>query len=195
MKNFAKILFASVLSLGFGVAAQAQTGDNAVIAASATVLGNLEVEAGLPLAFGQVMPGFDKYVALRGNTVTSSSVGTVNATGVTSGFFKVFAAQGAGVLLGLTYVALNNGSEDLELDFNEGLAVGVDVTTVGWGTETIVPTKMLMDATTAISSFPASIIDTDKNGVFVYVGGTVRPTGTQSSGDYTGSITLTAAYN
>lgn len=195
MKKFIKILFVSALSIGFGFAANAQTSGNAEITTSATVLGNLEVVAGEALGFGQVMPGFAKFVAMKGDVVTSSSAGTVNATGVTSGYFKVYAAQGAGIILELAFEKLMSGTNELELDFNEGLVVGTQVTTLGWGTDAISPTLMQMDAETAISSFPNSTIDTDKNGVYVYVGGTVRPTNSQASGTYSGAITLTASYN
>ena len=90
MKNLVKIAAVVVLSLGFGVAAQAQsdrTGSgNASIEASAEVLGNVEVIAGLPLVFGQVMPGFNKFVSLEGSAADLSA-GTVNSTGVSSWLF------------------------------------------------------------------------------------------------------------
>lgn len=193
MKNLVKIAAVAVLSLGFGVAAQAQTNGEASMTATASVLGNLEVTAPTELSFGQVMPGFDKYVPMTGGEATSNSLGTVNQTGVESGLFKVFAAQGASIQLDLAITPFANGTNILPIDFNKGLAEDGTETTLAWGNDGISPVKMIIGEN-VISSFPSSLLD-DKNGVNVYVGGTVRPAANQASGAYAATITLTASYN
>lgn len=197
MKKLFKVVAVAFLSLGFGFAAQAQgTGQgNAEISASATVLGNIEVVAGDNLAFGQVMPGLDKYVPMIGGdeTAVNAGTGTVNLTGVSSGFFKVFAAIGASVVLDLDFTGLASGEDDLILDFNEGLQDGSDVTTLAWGSESVATTRMII-GDNAIKSFPNSPLD-EKNGIYVYVGGTVRPEADQAAGTYSGTMTLVATYN
>ncbi len=196
MKNLVKIAAVAVLSLGFGVAANAQTGEGkATIGASATVLGNIEVVKGDDLGFGQVMPGLDKHVPMIGGNEDAVNAGTgnVNLVGVSSGFFKVFAAEGSSVVLDLAFSGLAFGGVPLALDFNEGLTDGSDVTTLAYGTETLA-TKRMIIGDNPIPSFPASPLD-EKNGVYVYVGGTVRPEANQAPGNYTGTLTLTATYN
>jgi hypothetical protein len=197
MKNLVKIAAVAVLSLGFGFAANAQgTGQgNGEISASATVLGNIEVVEGDNLAFGQVMPGLDKYVPMiDGNlNAVNAGTGTVNLVGVSSGFFKVFAATGSSVVLDLDFSGLLSGTTPLTLDFNDGLVDGSNTTTLAWGSETLAPTKMII-GDNAIKSFPSSPLDS-KNGIYVYVGGTVRPAADQAAGIYTGTMTLVATYN
>lgn len=200
MKKLVKIFVVAVFALGFGVTAQAQNGQGSnSINATATVLGNIEVEGATPLSFGQVMPGFSKYVPMIDgvNGVVSNSGGTVNSLGVTSGLFKIFAAPGSSIAIGFEVEPMMSGDAELALDFNKGLSPTGTETTVAWSTggDGASVTELRIESTNTIASFPTAEIETDKNGIYVYVGGTVRPTSTQANGTYTGSLTLRATYN
>ncbi|MFC5193165.1 DUF4402 domain-containing protein [Algoriphagus aquatilis] len=204
MKKITKIFFAGLLTVGFGFAAQAQEangqGSN-TITTSANVLGLIEVTNEENLNFGQVMPGFAKFVPMiidQNTSVLSSSQGTVNTENVTSGLFHVFAAAGSSIALSFEVepLKLKEGTDVLALDFNKGLAADGTTTTLGWSTlgTTATVTKLEIDGTNEIDSFPSNQIE-GKNGIYVHIGGTVRPTGTQAPGEYEGSLTLTAVYN
>lgn len=193
MKKLFKVVAVAVLSLGFGIAANAQTTDNKIVA-SATVVDVLKVEAGDALSFGQVSRGIDKYVPMTGAAESGES--STSQSGVSNGYFRVFAGVGANV--NLTFSALTvlkNGDEELKIDFNKGLSpTGVE-NTIAYGTTGASPTLVPMTfGSNTIASFPENDIN-GSNGVLVYVGGTVRPSQTQVSGTYTGDIILTATYN
>ena len=193
MKNLVKIAAVAVLSLGFGVAANAQT-DNKKIVASATVVDVLKVEAGDPLSFGQVTKGVAKYVPMTGPAVSGESA--TSQVGVSNGYFRVFAGIGSNVNLTFTNLSqLTFGGENLAIDFNKGLAADGEENTVAYGTTGATPTLFpMIFGSNNISSFPANDIN-GTNGVLVYVGATVRPTAAQVSGTYRGDIILTATYN
>jgi hypothetical protein len=202
MKNLVKIAAVAVLSLGFGVAAQAQgTPGNASIQASAEVISNVEVIGGLPLVFGQVMPGFNKFISLEG-TAADLSAGTVNSTGVSQGSFYVSAAPGSSVILDFDLpVELADGAKKMEIVFNQGLEEATN--TIAWVTGTTltaIPNNQIDGH--LIPSFPQGEVNVgtdanpnNKNAITVFVGGMVKPTSTQASGSYVGTISLTAAYN
>jgi len=200
MKNLVKIAALAVLSLGFGVAAQAQEASSErTMTATASVLGIVEVEKSVDLAFGQVMPGFNKYVAMKGDVVTSNSLGTVNSLGVKSGLFKVFAAAGSSITMTLEVAPFanvdNENADPLPLFFNQGVLATDAVTTLAWSKkgEGAQDIPMVVGSNT-IDSVPTSPLD-GRNGIEVYVGGTVRPAANQASGSYETTITLSAAYN
>jgi hypothetical protein len=202
MKNLFKVAAVAVLSLGFGVAANAQNGKGTnSIDATATVLSNIEVEGTEPLEFGQIMPGFAKYVPMTDgnlNATSNTQGGNVNRAGVQSGLFKLFAAPGTSIAIGLALTPMVNEDDVvLPLDFNKGLSPTGTETTVAWSTGASTPIKLEVDSEEAntIATFPTNPLENDKNGILVYVGGTVRPSGTQASGIYSGSLTLTATYN
>ena len=193
MKKLFKVVAVAVLSLGFGVAAQAQTTDNR-IQASATVVDAIRVDVGSALSFGQVTRGVDKYVPMTGPAVSGASA--TSQSGVLNGFFEVYAGSGSNVNLTFSPLSqLMKGSVPLAIDFNKGLSPTGTINTVAWGTvgENSVLTPMVFGSNN-ISNFPAHLID-GTNGVYVYVGGTVRPTADQESGVYTADIILTATYN
>jgi len=193
MKNLVKIAAVAVLSLGFGVAAQAQKTDNKIVA-SATVVDVLKVEAGDPLSFGQVTRGVDKYVPMTGAAESNESA--TSQANVSNGYFRVFAGIGSNVNLTFSPLTqLSFGSEKLNIDFNKGLSATGTTNTVAYGTTGANPTLVpMIFGSNNISSFPENDIN-GTNGVLVYVGATVRPAANQVSGTYTGDIVLTATYN
>jgi hypothetical protein len=191
MKNFAKILFVSVLSLGFGVAAQAQTATN-TLGASATIVDQLAVAQEADLKFGIVMQGVNKMINLVDGTSASSGVPSTSNIG--TGRFLVNAGAGSSVTLKVEVPAnLLKGSVTMPIAFNEN-ALGAPATTVGFGPAPGSVTKLNVGAAGNSITFPSDVINS-KTGTYVYVGGVVKPASDQENGAYIGTVTLTATYN
>ena len=198
MKNLFKVAAVVVLSLGFGVAANAQTDGQATMVATANVLGAIEVAAPTALTFGQITPGFKKYISMTGD-VQQSGNGTVGKTNESAGLFNVFAAEGSSISMELEITSFAHKTVQgatLPIDFNKGFEDNGTETTVAWQSAVAnsTPVKMEMNGVTTITNFPQSVVN-GKNGINVLVGGTVRPGSSQQSGEYEATITLTASYN
>lgn len=192
MKKLFKVAAVAVLSLGFGVAAQAQS-SNFNIAANASVVDQIEVARVADLSFGMVMQGLDKYVTYAGG-VTGG--GAANGPTPTAGVFNLFAGVGTNVTLAFTTPTNLTGPEgaSMAIDFDKNLAgeTGVSNAAVGAASDTATPFKVATGIT--LDDFDTNDID-GRNGLKVFIGGVVRPASNQASGNYTGVITLTATYN
>lgn len=192
MKNLFKVAAVVVLSLGFGLAANAQD-RSAQISASAKVVDALSVTKDQDLNFGIVMQGVNKLVNSQGG-VADTDAGTNNTTDVKVGKFLVNAGAGSSVTLSFVVPSNLTGPSGatMPIAFNED-ENGADATTVAYGAESGNQTKLLVTEGNSIL-FPDTQIG-GKTATYVWVGGVVKPSATQANGSYTGSVTLTASYN
>lgn len=168
-----KSLLSSVLA-GAAVAALAfapntATAQTANITASATVLAPLTVTGVNNLDFGTVYPGVNASVA-----PTAATAGSFTLTGV------------AGAQITVTFTLPTN-LQDAALD---NLPISFATTDA---------TANQANSQAAATAFdPNSVLTTNLDATtgsyYVWIGGTVSPTGSQPAGTYTGTITLTAAY-
>lgn len=196
MKKLFKVVAVAVLSLGLGVAAQAQVRD-ADIKAKATVVDQLVVTPLEDLDFGIVMQGKNKMVAANGG-VTSQDGATVSPD-ASVGQFSVLAGAGSSVTIRIDVpltLAGPAGSTPMPIVFNRDLDDAADATTVGFGYSTASLTKLIVNEDNSIT-IPSGENDkvNGKSGVFVWLGGVVKPSANQVNGAYSGDITLTASYN
>jgi hypothetical protein len=167
MKRLLQISLVLFLTTGLTTVALAQS-SNTDITATANVLAQVDVTAGNDLDFGDVTPG----------TPTSVAVGDATA--------GTFTVTGNGGSLNLSFTTPSNltgPGGNLPISFAAGDAA--------WG-----------DGSTADNTFdPGAGTDLDISGdtsdgeITVFIGGTVSPGAGLQSGSYTGTITLTAAYN
>jgi hypothetical protein len=144
--------------------AQAQASSN--ITASATVAAALSATTIQQLAFGTVIPGFNKTVL----TNNATAAGIVRFTGA--------ASAEVNVTLPTLPANLSDGTNNLPISY-----VSAHATSQAGAQTSFTPasgTTTLLDATTGF--------------LFVFVGGTVTPGGAQVAGAYSGTITVQAAY-
>lgn len=172
----------SRFSLGFALVAAttiaaSSASAQASVTASATVASALQVFT-RNLDFGTVFPGVNKAVAF-----------TDAAAGKTSGRFN-FAAE-AGSTISLTWGALPAalvGPAAASLAF---AAPGLE----GCSTTSSAAVGCVVNYTFAAGNItmPAGAAGTQTNH-YIFVRGTVAPTGSQAAGSYSATITVTAAY-
>jgi hypothetical protein len=190
LKSLAIIAFFIVL----GMNAMAQS-SNANLSASATILDEITVEQEQDLTFGQVQVGSNKTIDLDGN-VTSSSNG-ISTVGTGVGRFMLAAGAGSNVKLSFTLPAALDGpnSATLPMSFTED-PTGTALDLVGYGNSDDANGATRFSAVNGvdIAGFPTNSIN-NKNGIYVFVGGTVKAAADQAIGQYTGTVTLTAEYN
>jgi hypothetical protein len=191
MRNLVKFTFVFAFLAVIGFSANAQT-DNSTISVGASVFDQISVAGFQDLAIGQVMRNTVKQVDID-ETITGDSPST---SGVAVGKFKVFAGAGADVSLDFTSIStLSDGTNTLAIDFNDGTN---DL--VAWGlgeNATGAAVRFSSYGITKVGGndcFPTNTIDA-KNGIYVYVGAKVTASDTQASGNYSGTVTLTATYN
>ncbi len=183
MKKTVKILIAAVLTVGFGSLANAQS---ASISANATVISELSILNMANLAFGTVVSGQKKFI--DSENTTEVSIGS--ALGASSrGRFIMWAQIGSNVTLTFTLPTnlSTSGGDLLPIsfdDFNENPIIAVVDGDGIFG-------RVTPGTPYVINGFnSASEIDN----INIYVGGQVDATGV-TAGTYTGTITLSAAYN
>lgn len=196
MKKLFKVVAVAVLSLGFGVAAQAQVKSD-VIAVGATVRDQLRVVAEEDLNFGVVMRGFNKMVNAQGG-VTSEDGAGVSVNGATPGQFAIYAGVGSSITLRVDAPGelTGPGTAKMPIVFNRNLADDDDEITVGYGIESddIDASTQLIIGTGKPITFPSTKIGT-ATATYVWIGGVVKPAADQANGEYSGEIRLTATYN
>ncbi len=196
MKKTVKILIAAVLAIGFGSFAKAQ---NASITANATVISEIAVTRVSDLNFGTIVVNQKKFVSRMGNPTTVST-GTVIDNGG-RGEFTVAAQAEADVTISLNLPTALTGPggslpivfvETVDSDFGDPyLQSTIYVNTQeGNGGYDIDPNS----PSERFNSFPNFDIGGGVNGVRIFIGGEVDATNA-TSGAYTGTITLSAAYN
>ncbi len=178
-----KILFAVAIFAGFSTSAVGQNSINA----NASVLQQISVNGEQDLQFDLVSPGVNKTIDFEGKVSDGTSIG-----GEQAGRFLVSAGAGSNVTL--SYESLPT-----ELT-NEASESTMDITyTSAWG-ESEDGTDATNDITTTeaaestISTFPTNDLS-GENGIYVFLGGTAKPTTDQEAGTYTAEIKLTAEYN
>jgi hypothetical protein len=180
-----KFLAALAIMMGFGFSAMAQYTDNASITGKATVIQGINVTDITDLDFGWVSPGLAKTIGLTNN----ASGGQVGIGNQTTGVFTVSAMASSNVQIQFTALPtiLSDGTNNLT----------IGAYTAGYGIATPFAGTTFDPATgtqVAAGSFPNNTIS-NENAIYVFIGGTVTPTPLQTSGFYTGTITLTATYN
>ncbi|GIW52294.1 MAG: hypothetical protein KatS3mg081_1649 [Gemmatimonadales bacterium] len=167
MKRF----LSAVAILGAVVlAARAAEAQSASITATATVLQPLSVTGAANLNFGNVFPGTNVSVA---------------PTAAGAGRFELNGVAGAEVQFSLTLPSTltSGGSNSIPITFSS---------TDGRYNTTADPNT---GATTFNPNAPVTTTLHGTTGdLFVYLGGTVSPSGTTPAGTYTGTITLNASY-
>jgi hypothetical protein len=140
---------------------------SATITANATVLQPLTVTNARNLDFGNVYPGINKAIA---------------HTAATSGKFSVSGVASAQVNISFTLPTdLSSGGNTLPIGTWTGCHNTVDATA---GCTTFTPSTS--NTTTNLAAVTGAL--------YVFVGGTVSPGGTQAQGSYTANVTMTAAY-
>jgi hypothetical protein len=189
MKNTLKsvLTLALVAGLGFVANAQLVTTANADATATATVLTDISITKDLDIAFGNVQTG--TIPTLDATTFASSAfVGATAAIGK----FTVQGTPTASVLVTFTaLVTMENEDATDALDF----------------TPTVVRTALTadLDGATNVPNNSAYVINNSAAGAIVgtdhfFIGGTLTEVGggnipADASGLYTGTFTLTVAYN
>jgi hypothetical protein len=141
--------------------------DNASASVTATVQQPITVTKNNDLSFGSVFPGVNKAIA-------------VTAGGAAK--FTVAGQANTPVNLSFTLPAtIANGGNNLTINSWTGHYNALDAPTGG---TTFTPST---SATTATLSLAGGAL-------YVYVGATAAPTGTQAAGLYSGSMTMTVVY-
>jgi len=165
MRKLLQALCAVSTLVALAPAALAQSGN---INATATVLQPLTVSGARALDFGSVYPGVNK------------SIGVADAA---SGRFDLTGVASAQVQFSFTLPTnLNNGGNTLPIGTWTGYYNTTNNATVG-GTAF---TPSASNTTTNLAAVTGAL--------FVFVGATVSPSGTQAAGSYSAQVTLTAAY-
>lgn len=173
-----KFFAAFVITMSFVSVAMAQITDNDKISGKANVMQAMAVTKQVDLDFGVVAQGANKTIGLV-NDVTGWNEGTQ-----TTGRFLVSAAAATSV--DLTFTAPANLVKDLD-------NLPIDTYTYGWFTANTF-TGGTTIASGADVTMPTNVVE-DVNGIYVFVGATVKPGASQAIGAYAADITLTATYN
>ena len=180
-------LLAVTLLLGAGSA----FGQSDNIAANAEVLAPLTIEGDVDLEFGNVTPGVSKTIGVANDVLA----GGTGRTSETTGLFTI--GKGAGsVTLTWTLPTELDGPDEAALpitfaDLSDGTQLGL--LNIG-DTGSPVPFTPGVQLNTLTDTGTADAY-TAATAFTVKIGGTVVPGATQAAGSYTGTITLTAAYN
>lgn len=178
MKTKMKFFAALAISMSFVSVAIAQNTDNDKISGKANVMQAMAVTKQVDLDFGVVAQGANKTIGLE-NDVTGWSEGTQ-----TTGRFLVSAAAATSVDLTFTSPAnLVNGVNNLP----------IDTYTYGWFTANTFTGGTTISSGADIT-MPTNVVEL-VNGIYVFVGATVKPGVSQVIGAYAADITLTATYN
>lgn len=168
-----RLMKASVLTavlFGAGAStASAQTAQGQ-IQALAQVLTALSVTSGDNLNFGLVVQGLSKSVDA-----------SAPAAGTTSGKFSILgqATQNVSITFTTLPANLTSGTNNLPITYT-GIR-NTDNTPTGGAAFT---------PSTGVASTPLS----GTGNLYVFLGGTVTPSGTQASGSYSGTVTMQVAY-
>ncbi len=181
-----RLLAAAAIAIGFTLNASAA--DNDFIVGSATIVQAVSVTNQSPLNFGSVSQGINKTVTLAG-TATGDAGQTALGT-ETTGRFLLSAAPGTNVTM--TFTTPPNL-------LNVAVPLLIEDWAYGWEGTNIEPTNLFStgdpNGTTNFTTFPTNVAEGTINGVYVFIGGTVKPLPAQAVGTYTANITLTATYN
>jgi hypothetical protein len=149
-----------------GLAASAGQAQSANINVTANVLQAMTVTGARPLDFGNVFPGVARSVGVAAGT---------------SGRFDLTGQSSANVNVSFTLPTnLTSGGNNLPINAWTGYLNTTNATTGGAA------------FTPSVSATPTAFGATGN--LFVFIGGTVTPAANQAAGNYTGTVTLTAAY-
>ncbi len=180
-----KFLAAGILLIGFTFNMTAQTTASDQIIGRAEILTGITVTKNTNLDFGYVSPGVNKTVAVDGSFLPLTS----NPANVTAGTFLVTAGVAASVQITFTLPTnLINGANNLKIeDYQASFNSTAQPITGAFSYVPVSGSATQVYGTT--TNFPST------GNLYVYLGGTVKPTNTQVAGVYQQDITLTATYN
>jgi len=166
--------------VSFTVRATAQNIGNDKITGKAQVVQTIIVAKQVDLNFGFVAQGSNKTIGLTNNVSGIPNYGTQ-----TTGRFLVSAAAGSNVDLTFTTPTnLTSGSNNLLIqDY-----------TYGWHTVNAFAGGTIFTGGTTDITVPTNVVES-ANGIYVFIGATVKPQISQTIGSYEADITLTATYN
>ncbi len=181
MKTTMKFFAALAIMMGFTVGAMAQSSKTGEVTAHATVQKKLEVTQTLSLEFGIVDKGQNKIVGVSG-LATSDGGSSVSQTGVQTGVATIVRSGTVTYTLTPSADFLVGGSDGVS-----HLAFGNLTSAYVVGAAEPVDGSGGVLSTTVSAGFSEDII--------VRIGATVSPDANTSIGNYTGTITLSAAYN
>jgi len=164
---FVFVVLSFVLLMGGVAFAQPE----ASITATATVLSPLSISGDQNLNFGDVLPG------------VNSSVDKATDAGTNAGKFSISGNASSEINLEFTSLpsALTNGANSLTISFSS--------TDAGHTTNSDGSSQTAFDP----SASTTATLSTGGN-LYVFLGGTVQPTHTQTAGTYTGTVTLQIYY-
>lgn len=174
-----KMMAVMAVMMGFAFSAMGQNTANKAISGKAIVMQAITVTNQVDLDFGIIAQGANKTIGLT-NNVTGWNEGTQS-----TGRFLVSAAATTSIDLAFTVPTdLVKGSDVL---------LPIDTYTYGWDV-----TNDYATGTTLVNggdvTMPTNLVET-VNGIYVFVGATVKPGPSQAIGSYAADITLTATYN
>jgi len=160
-----------VLSLVLLMGGVAFAQPEASITATATVLSPLTISGDQNLNFGDVLPG------------VNSSVDKTTDAGTNAGKFSISGNPSSEINLAFTALpsTLSDGSNTLSISFSS--------TDAGHTANSDGSSQTAFDP----SSSTTATLSTGGN-LYVFLGGTVQPTHTQTAGTYTGTVTLQIYY-
>ena len=183
MKNIFKSLMIVVLFVGLGSSAFAQTVTaNTSMAASATILSDLAIEKNVDLTFGQVINS--TIPTMEANSANKTAVGET----ATLGKFTVTGLAGASVQVEFNVPTLDNGESSIVFTPS---VYRTEKSTLAYG-ETEITTGSSYNINSSVVA-DQSVAGTD----YFYVGGNivVGTAAEDPAGTYTGTFTMTVAYN
>jgi len=192
MKTTMKLFAALTVFVTFSASVSAQTNTaSAPIAATANVAAAVTVTKDVDLVFGNVVPGIVKAVSNSGTLLA----GTAGGTTANEGRFIVTKGINTQVTLGFGTLPGSltgpSGSTPMPIKFDD-FGGTVKLAKVSDGTNNVEFTPSsgitLANGGTTVWAYTASTFK-------VHIGGSVEPSASQLSGNYTGTITLTATYN
>jgi hypothetical protein len=167
------VVGSSVALLAMATAgATAASAQSANINATANVLQPLTVTGTNNLAFGNVYPGVNKSIAYSDAT--------------NAGKFSVTGYGGAQVSVGFTLPTTLNGPSSSTLPIDSWTGYYNTTNSATSGGSTFTPSASVVTTNLSGSGGTGSL--------FVFVGARVSPTGTQTAGAYTNTVTMTVAY-
>jgi len=180
MKNPLKFFIAVTILVSSAWSANAQNIGNDKIIGKAQVIQSINVSKQVDLDFGHVSQGYDKTIGLTNNVSGIPNHGTQ-----TTGRFLVSAA--ASTNLDLTFTTPPN------LVFGPYNLLIEDYT-YGWHTANTFAGGTTFTGGTTDITVPTNVVEST-NGIYVFIGATVKPQVSQTIGSYEADITLTATYN
>lgn len=188
MKNLLKVAVVAVLSLGFGVAANAQDAvtnvTNTTMNAEAKVLAALVLTAEQTVNLGNLSSSTPGDIVLDPKGVSNGNTGTSAEQGI----FKLTANAGSSVKFGwpksIELLEATDPSKKMVFTLN-----------VFGGATEVAANSALMTTVSAGTNWEADASVAASGLYYLFVGGSIPKLTGQTTGDYSGSALFTVEYN